>query len=116
LSPIAAFAWGAALGGSPAPVALLTAVRAARLRDKLAGRLPDAGAWAARAAVDTTVREAHDLGRAIAGPWAPFALAALAANRGPQRRGRGRRRRLALRLAAPIATMLVRDWVTDRPA
>ena len=110
LSSIAAFAWGAALGGSPAPAVILTAVRAVRLRDKLAGRLPDAGPWALRAAVDTTVREAHDIGRALAGPWAPFALAALAASRGP------RRRRLALRLAAPIATMIVRDWLHDRPA
>jgi mycofactocin glycosyltransferase len=153
LSPVAAFAWGAALAGSPAPVVILTAVRAARLRDKLTGRLPDAGAWAVRAAVDTTVREAHDLGRALAGPWAPFALALLAA-RGPRqharrqhghrqhghrqhghrqrgrrqrgrrqhgrrqhgRRQRARRRRLAVRLAVPIATMIVRDWLTDRPA
>ena len=112
LSRIAALAWGAALAGSPAPVAVLTAVRAARLRDKLAGRLPDAGAWAVRAAVDTTLREAHDLGRALAGPWAPFALTALAASRGP----RQRRRRLALRLAGPVATMIVRDWLNDRPA
>jgi mycofactocin glycosyltransferase len=110
LSPIAAFAWGAALGGAPAPVVALTAVRVARLRQKLAGRLPGAGAWAARAAVDTTVREAHDLGRALAGPWAPLALVALAASRGPRRRG------LALRLVTPIATMLVRDWLSDRPA
>jgi mycofactocin system glycosyltransferase len=110
LSPIAAFAWGAALGGSPGPVVALTTVRAARLRQKLAGRLPDAGTWAVRAAVDTTVREAHDLGRALGGPWAPFALAALAAGQGP------RRLRLALRLAVPIATMLVRDWLSDRPA
>jgi mycofactocin system glycosyltransferase len=109
LSGIAAFAWGAALGGSPAPVLVLTAVRAARLRQKLAGRLPDAGAWAVRAAVETTVREAHDLGRALAGPWAPFALAALVASRGP------RRRRLVLRVVTPIATMLVRDWLNDRP-
>jgi mycofactocin glycosyltransferase len=110
LSGIAAFAWGAALGGSPAPVLVLTAVRAARLRQKLAGRLPGAGAWAVGAAVDTTVREAHDLGRALAGPWAPFALAGLAASRGPRRSG------VALRLVAPIATMLVRDWRKDRPA
>jgi mycofactocin system glycosyltransferase len=111
LSPIAAFAWGAALGGAPAPVVALTAVRAARLRQKLKGRLPDAGAWAIRAAVDTTIREAHDLGRALAGPWAPFALAALVASRPGTRR-----RRLALRVAAPIATMVARDWISDRPA
>jgi mycofactocin system glycosyltransferase len=109
LSAIAAFAWGAALGGAPAPVVVLTAVRAARLRRTLAGRLPDAGAWGARAAVDVTVREARDLGRAMAGPWAPFALAALAVSRGK------RRRPLALRLAAPIAVMTARDWLADRP-
>ncbi len=108
LSGIAAFAWGAALGGSPAPVVVLTAVRAVRLRRALAGRLPGAGAWAVRAAVDITVREARDLGRALAGPWAPFALAALAASPAP------RRRRLALRLAAPIATMAVR--LAGRPS
>lgn len=110
LSGIAAFAWGSALAGSPAPVVVLTGVRAVRLRRALAGRLPGAGAWAARAALDTTFREARDLGRALAGPWAPFALAALAASRGP------RRRRLARRLVAPIATMTVRDWLSDRPA
>ena len=95
--------------GSPAPVVVLTAVRAARLRRALAGRLPGAGAWAVHAAVDTSVREARDLGRALAGPWAPFALAALALSRGRRRRG------LALRLVTPIAVVVVRDWLTDRP-
>jgi len=109
LSRIAAFAWGAALGGSPVPLVLLTAVRAARLRRTLTGRLPGAGAWAVHAGVDISVREARDLGRALAGPWAPFALAALAVTSGR------RRRRLALRLAAPVAVMVVRDWLTDRP-
>jgi mycofactocin glycosyltransferase len=110
LSPIAAFAWGTALGGLPAPVIVLTAVRAVRLRRTLGGRLPGAGAWAVRAAVDTTVREARDLGRALAGPWAPFALVALAASGAPGRR------HLAARLVAPVGTMIVRDWLTDRPA
>jgi mycofactocin system glycosyltransferase len=111
LSPLSGFAWSAALSGSPTPVVALAAVRAFRLRRALAGRLPGAGAWATRAALDISVREASDLGRALAGPWAPFALAALAITR----RGR-RRRRLAVRLAAPVATMAVRDWLADRPA
>ena len=63
------------------------------------GRLPRAGAWATRAALGITVREAHDLGRALAGPWAPFAPVA-------------GRRRLALLLVA----MIVRDWLHDRPS
>lgn len=109
LSPIAAAAWGAALAGSPAPVAILTVVRAARLRRMLTGRVPDAGLWAARAAADVTVREARDLGRAFAGPWAPFAFAALGVARGRRRRG------LALTLATLLTTMLVRDWLADRP-
>ncbi|MBV8997676.1 MAG: mycofactocin biosynthesis glycosyltransferase MftF [Solirubrobacterales bacterium] len=110
LSPITGAAWGAALGGSPVPVAILTIVRAARLRRALIGRVPDAGAWAARAAADIGVREAHDLGRAFAGPWAPFALAALGVARGP------RRRRLALALGTFLTTMVVRDWLADRPS
>jgi mycofactocin glycosyltransferase len=110
LSPVPALSWGAALGGSPAPVVVLAVVRAARLRRALAGRLPGAGGWAVRAAADTTVREARDLGRALAGPWAPFAVAALALSRGR------RRRRLALRLAAPVAAVAVHDWLADRPA
>jgi len=98
LSPLAAFAWGAALGGVSWPVAVLTALRAVRLGRALAGRLPRAGTWAAKAALDITVREAHDLGRAVAGPWAPLASVV-------------ERRRLALLLAAMIA----RDWRDDRP-
>src|SRR5437660_1033571 len=53
LSPVAAFAWGAALGGLPAPVVLLVALRAMRLRRSLGDRLPGAGTWAARVAFET---------------------------------------------------------------
>lgn len=99
LTPIAAVAWGAALGGQPAPVMALAGLRAVRLRRRLVGRLPGAGAWAVRAALDITLREAHDLGRALAGPWAPLMLLA------------GRRRTALL-----LTTMIARDWFTDRPA
>jgi hypothetical protein len=99
LSPVAALAWGAALGGLPAPVVVLAAVRAMRLRRSLGDRLPGAGIWAARVAFETTANEARDLARALAGPWAPVAPIA-------------GRRRLALLLAA----MIVRDWLADRPA
>jgi mycofactocin glycosyltransferase len=105
MGPPAAFAWGAALGGSPVPVLALAALRAVRLRRAVADRLPSAGVWASRAALDATAREAHDLGRALAGPWAPFAVGLLRAV--PRAR-----RRVAMLLAA----MLVRDWLDDRPA
>jgi mycofactocin system glycosyltransferase len=98
LSPATALAWGAALGGVPAPVVALAGLRAIRLRRALAGRLPGAAAWATRAALDITLREAHDLGRAVAGPWA--LLTALT----------GRRRTALL-----LATMIARDWLNDRP-
>ena len=107
LSPVAAAAWGAVLAAStalpavsPAPLALLTMVRAARLRRTLTGRIPGAAAWSARAAADITVREAGDLGRAFAGPWAPFALAALGVARGRHRRG------LAVALTTGLTTMV----------
>jgi mycofactocin glycosyltransferase len=98
-SPVAAFAWGAALGGLTAPVAVLTALRAMRLHHSLRDRLPGSGPWAARVALETSANEARDLGRALAGPWAPIAPLA-------------GRRRLALLLTA----MLVRDWLADRPS
>jgi mycofactocin system glycosyltransferase len=109
-SPLAAFTWAAALAGSAAPVVVLAGIRAARLRTALAGRLPGAGAWAARAALETTLREARDLARGVAGPWAPFALAALAATRGARRRG------IAVRLGALVGAIALGDWLTDRPA
>jgi hypothetical protein len=99
LSPLAAFAWGAALGGLTMPVVVLTAVRAMRLRRTLGDRLPGSGAWAVRVAFETTANESRDLARALAGPWAPLAPVT-------------GRRRLALLLTA----MVVRDWLADRPA
>ena len=53
-----------------------------------------------------TVREGRELGRAVAGPWAPFAL--LAAYR-------WRRQRVPRRLGALLAAGLVADWIEDRP-
>jgi mycofactocin system glycosyltransferase len=108
-SPAAALAWTAtAWAGSPVPLLALTGVRAARLRRTLAGYVPRAGARAGRISVEITVREGRDLARAVAGPWAPFALAAVAAA-GSRRRG------LAGRLGALLGAMAIGDWLTDRP-
>jgi mycofactocin system glycosyltransferase len=98
-SPVAALAWGAALGGLTAPLVVLAAVRAMRLRDSLRDRLPGSGPWAVRMALETTANEARDLARALAGPWAPIAPLT-------------GRRRLVLLLTALIA----RDWLADRSA
>jgi mycofactocin system glycosyltransferase len=109
LSPAAAVAWAATLGGgSFVPLLTLTGVRAARLRRTLATYVPRAGSRAGRISTEITVREGRDLARAVAGPWAPFALAALAA-------GHRRRRGLAGRLAALLGAMALGDWLTDRP-
>jgi hypothetical protein len=103
-----ALAWGAWLTGSWPALVGLTGVRAVRMARSVSGRLPGAGAaWAARASVGVTIREARDLGRAVAGPWAPFALAAICA---------GRDRGLARRLGMLLAAVVVADWVEDRPA
>jgi mycofactocin glycosyltransferase len=111
LSPPAAVAWGASLGGgSFVPVLALTGVRAARLRRTLAGYVPRAGARAGRISLEITVREGRDLARAVAGPWAPFALTAILAAR-PCRRRRG----LAGRFGALLGAMAIGDWLTDRP-
>jgi mycofactocin system glycosyltransferase len=109
LSPPSALAWAASLGGgSLAPLLALTVVRAARLRRTLAGYVPRAGAPASRISLEITVREGRDLARAVAGPWAPFAVVAvLAAHR--------RRRRLAGRLGTLLGAMAIGDWLTDRP-
>lgn len=109
LSPPAALAWGAALAGAPAPLLCLAAVRITQVRRTLARYLPRAGVCATRIGTEMTVREARDLARAVAGPWAPFALAGLAATRGPRRRG------LALRLGALVTGMALGDWLADRP-
>ncbi len=110
LSPPAALAWVAALGGAPVALSLLGVVRAVRLRRTLYRYLPRAGIHAARISTEITLREGRDLARAVAGPWGPFALAALAATRG------GRRRRLAVRIGVLVAGMALGDWLADRPA
>ena len=107
VTPMPALGWAAALAGRWPALVALTAVRGVRLHRTVAGRLPGAPRWAARASVQVTVREGRELGRAIAGPWAPFAL--LAAYR-------WRRRRLPRRLGALLAAGLVADWIEDRPA
>src|SRR5581483_4763951 len=111
LSPPAMVAWAAGLGGgSLVPLLALTGVRAARLRRTLAAYVPRAGARAGRISLEITVREGRDLARAVAGPWAPFALIAIAAAR-PSRRRRG----LAGRLGGLLGAMAIGDWLTDRP-
>ena len=108
LSPMAAIAWVAALAGSRSSLLALTAVRAIRLRRTLAGYLPRAGARAGRISAEITVREGRDLGRAVAGPWAPLAFVAwISAAR--------RRGGLARRFGALLAAMALGDWLADRP-
>ena len=108
LTPRAALAWGAALAGSVGPLLALTALRAVRLRGALAGYLPHAGARAVRHSAEITVCEGRDLGRALAGPWAPFAVVAVTVA------GR-HRRRVAARLGGLVVAMAIRDWFVDRP-
>ena len=109
VSPMAAVGWGAALSGAWPGVVALTALRAARLHRSVAGRLPDAAGWAVRASVEATVQEGRDLGRALAGPWAPFAIALAAARL-------GRARRVARRAGALLGALVVADWFADRPS
>ncbi|HYB28989.1 MAG TPA: mycofactocin biosynthesis glycosyltransferase MftF [Solirubrobacteraceae bacterium] len=110
LTPRAALAWAAALAGQPGPLLALAGVRARRLRRELRGRVPHAGASSARISAEITVREGRDLARALAGPWAPFAVAlVLAAPRGR------RRRALARRVCGLLAAMAAGDWFADRP-
>ena len=108
VSPPAALGWGAALAGAWPALAVLTGLRAVRLHRSIAGRLPGAVGWAVRTSAQATVQEGRDLGRALAGPWAPFAIALAAARRG--RRGPTRR------LAAPLAGLVIADWLADRPS
>ncbi len=127
VSPPAAVGWGAALGGAWPALAMLTALRAARLHRSVAGRLPGAVGWAARTSVRATVQEGRDLGRALAGPWAPFAIALAAAGPGRHRglgrrrglgrhRGLARRRGLGRRVGGLLAALVVADWLADRPS
>jgi mycofactocin glycosyltransferase len=109
LSPRAALAWGAALAaGWPAGILALAVARAVRVRRALNPYIRHAGARAARIGTEITVREGRDLARAMAGPWAPFALAGMAAS-GRHRSGHIRR------LGALLAAMALGDWLTDRP-
>jgi mycofactocin glycosyltransferase len=106
VSPQAALGWGAWLTGSWPALVGLTGLRAIRLSRSVSKRLPRVAPWAARAAVETTLREARDLGRAVMGPWAPFAVAAMAASRD---------RGLVRRLAALLAVVIVAGWLEDDP-
>jgi mycofactocin glycosyltransferase len=107
VTPMPALGWAAALAGRWPALVALTAVRVVRLHRTVAGRLPGAPLWAARAGAQVTIREGRELGRALAGPWAPFALLAAC---------RWRRHRLARRLGALLAAGLVADWIEDQPA
>jgi mycofactocin glycosyltransferase len=114
LTPRAAMAWAAALAGAPGPLLALAGIRAAQLRRPFRGRMPWATAWAARASVQMTVHEGRDLARAVAGPWAPFAVALAAV--GPRTLPRRTRSmNPSRRLAALALAMALGDWLTDRP-
>jgi len=108
LTPRAALAWGAALAGRPGPLLALTALRAGALRRTLMGRVPGATAQAVKMGGEVTAHEGRDLARALAGPWAPFALGLLGAT------GERRRRALASRLGALVIAMALGDWFADR--
>ena len=106
VSPPAAVGWSAALAGAWPALAMLTGLRAARLHRSVGGRLNGAAGWAVRASIRATAQEGRDLGRALAGPWAPFWVAIAAATR------RGLPRRVGVLVAALVTT----DWLADRPA
>jgi mycofactocin glycosyltransferase len=106
VSPPAAVGWAAWLSGWWPVLAGLTGLRALRLSRSVSGRFPRVAPWAARAAVEATIQEARDLGRAVSGPWAPFALAAVCASRD---------RGLVRRLAALLALVIVADWLAEEP-
>jgi mycofactocin glycosyltransferase len=107
VSPPAAVGWAAWLSGWWPVLAGLTVLRSLRLSRSVSGRLPRVAPWAARAAVEATIQEARDLGRALSGPWAPFAVAAMCASRD---------RALVRRLAALLAVVIVSDWLADDPS
>jgi mycofactocin glycosyltransferase len=107
LSPLAALAWAAALAGWPAPLLALGVVRGVRVHRTLARYIHRSAARAARISTEITLREGRDLGRAVTGPWAPFAVAAaIVAGR--------RRRSVAVRLVALVVGMALGDWMVDR--
>ncbi len=107
VSPLPALVWGATFGGSRSALVALAALRAVRLRRTVSGRVPGVTDWAIRRATQATMQEARQLARALMGPWAPAAVAAVCV--APRRRG------LAVRLGALIAAGIVADWVEDRP-
>ena len=79
-----------------------------RLRRTVSGRVPGVPRTGrSRRATQATMQEARQLARALMGPWAPAAVAAVCV--APRRRG------LAVRLGALIAAGIVADWVEDRP-
>jgi mycofactocin glycosyltransferase len=101
LTPRAGLAWAAALAGHAGPLIALTGIRARRL----GGRLPEGTGSSLRMSAEITVREGRDLARAVAGPWAPFAVALAV----------GGARTLPRRLGALVAAMALGDWLADRP-
>ena len=109
LTSRSALAWAAALAGWSGPLLALTANRARVLCRTLGPHLANSTASAAKMSAQVTVREGRDLARAIAGPWAPFALVVIGLTRG--------RRRLALtrRLCTLVLAMALGDWFADRP-
>jgi mycofactocin glycosyltransferase len=110
LAPPAALAWAGALVGQPWPLLALAGVRARRLRRTLRGRIPHSIAASTRISAQITAREGRDLARAVAGPWAPFALALLLAV--PPGR---RRRALARRVCWLLTALAAGDWFADGP-
>jgi mycofactocin glycosyltransferase len=101
MPPAAAVCWAATSCGYWPALLGLTALRVLRLR-----RVPGVTGWAARAGVEATLQESRQLARAVAGPWAPFALVAAFA---------GRRRRVTRRLGTLLAAGLMADLIDDRP-
>jgi mycofactocin glycosyltransferase len=107
VSPLPALVWGVTFGGSRSALVALAALRAVRLRRTASGRVPGVTGWAIRRATEATMQEGRQLARAVAGPWAPAAVAAVCVAR--------RRRGLAVRLGALLAAGILADWVEDRP-
>jgi mycofactocin system glycosyltransferase len=108
LSAPAALAWAIALARGPLPLPALAAARAARLRCLLAGRLERPAGSAVQLAARATAREGAELTRAMLGPWAPFALAALGLC------ARFGHPAPARRLAALVGASLIAGYLHDR--